>query len=128
MAPDATLVERRKRRGAKLRTARESAGLSARQLARRLAKGEPGTDEFQKEVERIQRNLRRYENGHNTPSGEILLAILRELDMDASSFGDDEEQEDALEQHAREVVAPFQRRDGGSASSGVPRDAGDEAA
>lgn len=85
------------RRGDRFKRAREGSGLSQRQLARRLAQNHlklaQGTEDYQRGVESLQRNLRRYEKGQNTPRGNLLVAIARELDTDPGALVDDDEEE-----------------------------------
>lgn len=113
----ATVIEERQRRGARLKQLREEKQLSARQVARRMAKSEPGSDEYLGEIDKIQRTLRRCENGHNTPRGDFLVGLLQALDAEASDLEDDENA--VLRDRAKEVVAPFQRGDGRGASGRV---------
>jgi transcriptional regulator with XRE-family HTH domain len=118
--PGSTLLAERQRRGAKLKQLREAKGLSARQVARAIATSEPGSDEYLGEIDRIQRTLRRCENGHNTPRGDFLLALLSALDADPASLEEEALEQAALTQRAKEVVAPFQRTDGGRPAGRVP--------
>lgn len=115
---NATVIEERRRRGARLKQLREEKGLSARQVARRMAKSEPGSEDYLGEIDRIQRTLRRCENGHNTPRGEFLVELLQALGAEAADLEDDENGH--LRERAKEVVAPFQRRDGRGSSGGMP--------
>lgn len=115
------------RLGRRIVSARDSSGLSSRALAERLVNRlqshlEQGSGQWHRAVVTMQRNLRRYENGHNSPRAELLLAIAEETKTDPQHFaseGDDEETA-ALRQRARELIAPFQRPDGRRAPGRVP--------
>lgn len=109
--------EDRLRLGLRVVEAREKADLSQRDLAARLVRrrGRHGdeTASFEKAVSSMQRTLRRTENGHNTPRGELLLAIADETGVGPEHFiSERPEENDELRRRAKEMIAPFQRRDG----------------
>lgn len=104
----------KKRLGRRIIQAREHAGLNQRQLAERLveklSKSDRGSGEFQRDVVSMQRNLRRYENGHNVPRGDLLMLIAAETETDAAHFtsengnGEDDDESSSLRRIAAELV------------------------
>lgn len=117
--------EAKLRTGRRIVSAREHAGFSQRDLAERLVKRRgkhaPGTDDFQKAVTSMLRTLRRHENGHNMPRGDLLMAIAAETGVEPSHFTTEDATENReLRQLAKEMIAPFQRRDGGRPARRVP--------
>jgi transcriptional regulator with XRE-family HTH domain len=77
--------------GVKIRAARTEAGLSQEALAGR--------------INTSRRNILRWENGHNTPRAQHIVAIGRETGKDAAYFlGDEDEEEAALARDLLELV------------------------
>lgn len=107
-SPDAP----KKELGRRIVKARERAGLNQRQLAERLVGRfspalQRGGGQYQRAVVSMQRSLRRYENGHNEPRGELLMAIATETDTDPRHFtenADEDEEESVLRRVAGELV------------------------
>lgn len=110
MKVEATVADTKKRLGRRIVTAREKAGLNQRQLAERLVArrggAKPDTGAWHRDVVTMQRNLRRYENGHNSPRGDLLMEIAEETGTDAHHFtsASDDEEEDA-ESAMRRIAA-----------------------
>lgn len=98
--------------GKRIVRARARAEISQRELAERLVnrliKSAPSTGAWHRDVVSMQRSLRRYENGHNEPRGEMLMAIAAETDADARDFtsgdDDDEEEDEPLRRIASQLV------------------------
>lgn len=116
--------QERLRLGRRVVEAREAAGMSARDLAvrlvRRRGKHDPGSAAFEKAVASMLRTLRRTENGHNTPRGDLLLAIAEETGIDSGHFTSEKPGEnDELRRRARELVSPFPRSNGRRPARGV---------
>lgn len=106
-----TVDEAKKRLGRKIIRAREAAGLNQRELAERLvgklSREDAGSAKWHRDVASMQRNLRRYENGHNVPRGVLLMLIAAETETEASHFtsSDDDDEEDDPEVRLRRVVS-----------------------
>jgi transcriptional regulator with XRE-family HTH domain len=76
----------RRRWGDLLRAARLRKGLSIRQLSERLAESAPLTPQWFAEVETLRRNIRRWENGKNTPRAAMVLRLAGLLDVSVGYF------------------------------------------
>lgn len=99
----------RKRIGRRIVEAREAAGMNQRELAERLVRRRKNgiaeaSGEWHRCVVSMQRNLRRHENGHNSPRADVLIAIADETGTDLAHFAGDDDEDDS-EQAMRRIAA-----------------------